>query len=75
MGVFNSLRAGKPLNSLLFRAFSLDNFSTSIAPTRRANVVGQLGTVALGASVQKGRLQAEVAASLALTCLGNLSLW
>jgi len=48
-GAFNPVAAHGSLAGLLFRSFSLNDFPAGIGAAGRANVVGQLGVVALRA--------------------------
>ena len=63
------------LAGLLFGSFSLNDFPASIGAAGRANVVGQLGVVALRAVDYAGTVHAIVTTPFAAACLGNFSLW
>ena len=64
----------RSLAGLLFRSFSLNDFPASIGAAGRANVVGQLGVVALRAVDYAGTVNAIVTTPFALACLGTFSL-
>ncbi|MBM2825878.1 MAG: hypothetical protein HW402_1542 [Dehalococcoidales bacterium] len=67
--------AWSALLRLLFRDFNRDCFPASIATTGRAGMVGELGTLALGAECQRRWGNTEMTSSFPLACLSVFSLW